>query len=227
MNDITPTNLTTAGDNVDRNSYSTASISPAADNLILAWVYTIAASTPNTPTASGNGLTWQQVNTILDTSNGLRRITLFRAMGASPSSGAVTFDFAGQTQTGCTWSVIQYDDVNTGGTNGSAAIVQSATANPTGSVSSITVTLGAFSSTANATAGGFGYPLNNGNGTNGSGFTQTGEIFQGSPNQATYSEFRSDNSTTVDMSIGASSVPMCGIAVEILPKSKGNLLTFF
>lgn len=225
MNDITPTNLETSGDNVDRTSYQTLSISPASNALILAWVHSIVAS-PNIPTASGNGLTWVQVGTVVDSGTN-RRITLFRAMGASPTSGVVTFDFAGQTQTGCVWSVVQYDNVNTAGTNGSAAIVQVATANPAGSVSSITITLGAFSSTANATAGGFGYPLNNGNGTNGSGFTQTAEYFQGSPNEAIYTEFRSDNSTTVDMSIGASSVPMCGIAVEIAPKPKGNLITFF
>lgn len=210
---VTATNLETSGDNVDRTSYSTSSISPASNALILAWVYSIVAS-PNTPTATGNGLTWVEVATIVDSGTN-RRLTLFRAMGVSPTSGAVTFDFAGQTQTGCTWSVIQYSGVDIRGTNGSNAVVQSATAATPASDSSLIVTLAAFASTANATAGGFGYPLNNGNGTNGSGFTQTAEHFQGSPNQATYTEFRSDNDTTVDMSIGVSSVPMCGIAVEL------------
>jgi hypothetical protein len=136
-------------------------------------------------------------------------------MGASPSTEAVTFDFGGQTQTGCVWSVIDYSGTDTTGTNGSGAIVQSDTEASAGSVSSLTSTLAAFSGANNATAGGFGYPLNNGNGTAGTGFTETGERFQGSPNQAIYTEFRSDNDTTVDVSIGASSVPIVGISVEI------------
>lgn len=211
---IAATNLTTNGDNVDRTSYSTASITPTANRLILAWVYSIAATTPNTPTASGNGLTWDEVANVLD-SDGVRRLTLFRSLGASPSAGAVTFNLGGQTQTGCVWSVVEFSGIDTSGSNGSGAIVQFDTEASAGSVSSLTSTLAAFSSVNNATAGGFGYPLNSGNGTNGSGFTEVGERFQSTPNQAIYSEFRSDNDTTVDMSIGASSVPIIGISVEI------------
>ncbi|MFF6951822.1 hypothetical protein ACFZAD_24585 [Streptomyces iakyrus] len=211
---VTATNLTTDGSNIDAATYMTASISPTADSLLLAWVYTIAGSAPNIPTVSGNGLTWTQVATVID-SNNLRRLTLFRAMGTSPSTGEVTFNFGGQTQAGCVWSVVKYSGVDTSGTNGSGAIVQSATQASGGVVNNLTVTLSAFSNSLHGTAGGFGYPLNNGNGVPGTGFTQTGERFQGSPNQAILSEFGAGEDVTVDLSLGASSVPIVGIAVEI------------
>lgn len=212
---VSASNLATTGSSTDANSYATASITPGADKLVLAWVYSIAATTPNTPTASGNSLTWVEIDNQLD-KDSLRRLTLFRAMGSSPSSGAVTFDFGGQTQTGCGWSIIEYTGMDTSGTNGSGAIVQSAKNLTASTATSLTVTLGAFSSTNNATAGGFGFPLNTaGLPTAGSGFTRTGQRNQATPNLSIGSEFRSDNDTTVDMASAAASVPWAGIAVEI------------
>lgn len=206
--------LATSGSNTDASSYTTASISPTANNLVLAWVYSAAGSTPNVPTVSGGGVTWVQVATVLD-STSQKRLTLFRAMSAVSTSGTVTFDFGGQTQTGCTWSIIQYDHVSTRGTNGSGAIVQTDTEASAGSVSSLTSTLSSFASTQNAAVGGFGYALNSTDGVVGSGFTHTGERNQGSPNMAMLTEFRNSPDTTVDMSIGASSVPMVGISAEL------------
>lgn len=212
---ISASNLATTGDSVDRTSYATGSITPTANKLILAWVYSIAAAAPNTPTATGNGLTWVAIDNQIDNAN-LRKITLFRAMGSSPSSGAVTFDFAGQTQTGAGWSIVQYTDMDTTGTNGSGAIVQSAKAQSVGSTTSLTVTLAAFGSTGNATVGGFGIPLNTaGQPAVGSGFTATGQVNQSTPNLSIGSEFNSGNDTTVDMNAGAASIPWVGIAVEV------------
>ncbi len=211
---VSASNLATTGSSTDATSYATASITPGTNKLILAWVYSIAATAPNTPTASGNSLTWQQIDTQLD-KDSLRRITLFRAMG-TPSTGAVTFDFGGQTQTGCAWSIIEYTGMDTTGTNGSGAIVQSAKNLTASTATSLTVTLAAFSSANNATAGGFGFPLNTAGLPNaGSGFTRTGQRNQATPNLSIGSEFRSDNDTTVDMDSSASSIPWVGIAVEI------------
>lgn len=211
---VSATNKATAGNNVDASSFATASITPTANKLILAWVYSIAATAPNVATATGNGLTYVQIDSQLDTDS-VRRITLFRAMGSSPSSGAITFDFAGQTQTGCAWSVVEYDGTDISGTNGSGAIVQSAK-NSSTAATSLTVTLAAFSSTNNGTAGGFGIPLNTaGQPAAGSGFAATGQVNQASPNLSIGSEFRNDNDTTVNMTSGAASIPWVGIAVEI------------
>lgn len=115
-------------------SYATGSITPTANRLVLAAIgHSRAGSGANEiPTLTGNGLTWVQVGTIqsADASAG-RRLTVFRAMGASPSAGAVTIDFGGATQGRCCWSIVEFSDIDTGGTDGSAAVVQFKTASAT------------------------------------------------------------------------------------------------
>lgn len=119
----------TSGMNTNNNSvYTTNSIAPAAESLILAFV--LSANTgvgaAGIPSASGNGLTWDRV----DTGNtGQFRLTCFRAMqiGAAPATGTVRFEFrdgagALQTQDLCAWSIFEYGDVDSSGTNGSGAL---------------------------------------------------------------------------------------------------------
>src|SRR3990167_11448563 len=122
---LSPTNLTAGGSNTAATSYTTASITPSANALILASVESNAdPDAPNTPTLTGNGLTWVEVVTRLD---GTARMTLFRAMGSAPSAGAITIDFAGQSQAnGSTWIVTEFSGADTSGTNGSAAVIQGA-----------------------------------------------------------------------------------------------------
>lgn len=206
---VNAVNLTTNGSNVDATSYNTASITPGKKCLILAWVWGIGASTPAAPTLTGNGLTWVQVATV---TNGVRRLTLFRAMEttSNPTAGAVTINF-GATATGCTWSIAQFSNVKTTGSNGSDAIVQSVTNSATSS--SLTVTLAAFGSASNATAAGFG-TASNAAITAGSGFTELGNRNQGSPAMAGLSQWRSDNDTTANATF-TSSVASAGIAVEL------------
>lgn len=225
-------NLTTTGNNADATSYATTSISPGPNSLILAWVYSIATTAPNTPTASGNGLTWVEVDSQLDSAS-LRRITLFRAMG-TPTPGAVTFDFSGQTQTGCAWSIAELTGVDTSGSNGSGAIVQSAKNASAGNATSLTVTLAAFGSADNFTLGGFGVPLNTASlPAAGSGFTLIGQRNQSTPNLSIGSEYLAGNDTSVDMTSAASSIPWVGIAAEIKAAASatmapsGNMMAVF
>lgn len=212
---IAATNLTTVAGGLSVTSYTTASTSPGANNLELLWVYSIAATAPNIPTITWNSATWTQIDTQLD-SAGTRRLTLFRSLTASPTSGTGTIDFGVQAQLGACWSYVEYTGIDTSGTNGAGAIVQSAKNNSAGNATSLTVTLAAFSSASNATAAGFGIPLNTaGQPAVGSGFTATGQANQSSTNTAIGSEFNSGNDTTVDMNAGAASIPWTGIAVEI------------
>lgn len=122
---ITPTLLTAAGDTTGGTTQATASVAPAANALIIAAIVSNTTAA-NEPTATGNGLTWVSVATVQFNSNA-RRLTLLRAMGAAPSAGAITFDFGGQSQASCAWAIIQCAGVNTSGTNGSGAVVQSDT----------------------------------------------------------------------------------------------------
>lgn len=222
---VAATSVLTAGSNVDATSYTTASISPTSGNLVLLWVYSISASAPNTPTVTGAGLTWVAVANTGDGSS-LRKISLFRAMG-TVTPGTLTIDFAAQTQTGAAWSIVQYTGMDTTGTDGSGAIVQSVTNNTAGAnATSLTITLAAFASSNNATAGGFGIPLNTAAlPAAGSGFTATGQVNQSTPNLSIGSEFNAGNDTTVDMNAGAASIPWAGIATEIKQAVAGGTPT--
>jgi len=209
---ITASLLTSAYNNADQTSYATASITPPAGQLILAWVYNRKAAPTAAPTLSGNGLTWVGVATETTiTDNG--RLTLFRAMGAAPSAGAVTIDFAGITQIGCAWAIVAYNNVDTSGTDGSGAIVQSATNLLLANGMALTVTLAAFASALNATAGAIGVNANEAI-SQGAGFTQTTEVGGATPNATEDVQFRSDNDTTVDWSWTTNTLAVA-IAVEL------------
>jgi hypothetical protein len=142
------------------------------------------------------------------------RLTLFRAMGASPTPGAVSIAF-GATQLGATWAIVELTGAEPGGTAGSAAIVQSATNRVDGSPSSFTVTLAAYAATVNAGVAGFAW----GSGTAatpGAGWTELSEQVVGSlPNMGTQTEWNTTNDTTADITGLAAASNLAGIAVEV------------
>ena len=150
---ITQASLTSGTDAVDNTIFTTASITPTANNLVIA-VINNRATDPNAddPSLSGNGMTWVEITNVLWSATN-RRLTMLRAMGASPSAGAVTITF-NNTQTDCHWSIFEFAGVDTSGTNGSGAVVQSAT-NTDNPITSLTVTLAAFGSATNGAASGF------------------------------------------------------------------------
>lgn len=147
------TNLT-AGGQTAGTSATTASISPAANALVIVSVAnSVSSGTANLPTVTGASGTWTQIATKLDATN-VRRVTLFRDLSASPGSGTLAISVAGQTQTFVEWSVDQITNVDTTGTHGSGAVVQSASNTSSGTSTGITVTLAALGSSNNVA---FGY----------------------------------------------------------------------
>lgn len=123
---ITAALLTSSTDATDLSTYVTASITPTANRLVLAAVMSEGTAAEEIPAVTGNGLTWVEVLSIAD-AGPTNRLTVFRALGASPTAGAVTFAF-GATQTRCAWSIVEFASVDTSGTNGSGAVVQSKSA---------------------------------------------------------------------------------------------------
>lgn len=151
---ITAALLTSGANSTDANSFATASVSPGASRLVdVSVLVTQSGAVPGTPTLSGNGLTYVQVATTpYDTVVTSRaRLTRFRALGATPSAGVITIDLGGVTHTGCAWVVMEYDGIDTGGTHGSAAVVQSAVA-AADAVAQIAPVLGSFSNVSNWTS---------------------------------------------------------------------------
>lgn len=171
---LAASNLEISGSATGATSYATGSIAPTGNSLvILAVRNAMAAPTPNTPTATGGGMTtWTQIATLLDGA-ATRRMTFFRSLQASPGSGTITIDMAGQSQANCNWAIAQFSGVDIGGSNGANAVVQNASNTANATNTGITVTLSAFGNTNNMS---YGYVVKNGSNDPaiGSGFTTLG-----------------------------------------------------
>lgn len=149
------TNLLTgnSGNNA-ATSYTTASITPPANKPIYISITSRDALSVqnNVPTVSGCNLSWVQVATIyFDTDSSSRKtLTLLRALGGSPTTGTLTIDFGGQTQSDATWIIDYADGADISGGNGSNSVVQSVTnKDEVSGGGTISVTLASFSSPNN------------------------------------------------------------------------------
>lgn len=213
----------TGADSSALSTYATSSVTPTSNRLLLLWVSNTKASTPNTPTVTGNSLTWVEVATVTFASISApeKRLTLFRAMGTA-TSGTISIDFGGASQTGCAWTLIEYTNADRSGTNGSGAIVQSVTDRADSAVSGegsssggLSITLASLASANNMTAGGFANAINNAAAiTAGSGYTAFTGTAHGSPATSLRSIYDATGSTTVNVAQTANS-HIGGIAVEI------------
>jgi len=104
----------TTGNTLNLNSWS-----PGANELCL-----IAVAQRNESLSlsiAGNGLTWVEIIN-LDNAQGQCGISVFRAMGASPSSGAPAITIGGTNTTPVIGVGIRLSGVDTSGTNGSGAV---------------------------------------------------------------------------------------------------------
>ncbi|HEU5183559.1 MAG TPA: PKD domain-containing protein [Gemmatimonadaceae bacterium] len=155
---ITSALLTSGNSTSNGKVYTTTSIAPAPNALVLVAVvghrtYGAGAS----PIITGGGMTtWEEVATVTFDPVGspLKRITLYRAMSTSPGSGPVTITFPNNVSN-AQWIVTQWEGVDVSGTNGSGAIVQMGSARADGA-SGLAVMLAAFESASNAAYGVFG-----------------------------------------------------------------------
>lgn len=150
----------TSGSQVGGSSAVTASVSPASGAVVYAVFQAALAANPAAPTVTGNGLTYVQEETVVYHNDGDRRMTAFRAMGASPSAGAITASYGGTAQTSHLWSVIECTGVDPGGTNGSAATVQSVT-QTAAAATTLTNTLAALAAPSSVHLAFAGHAINN------------------------------------------------------------------
>jgi Invasin, domain 3/Bacterial Ig-like domain (group 1)/Calcineurin-like phosphoesterase len=169
---ITQTLLTSGHDVNNQSVYATASIAPAANALVTVAVLTHqSSSAAPSPTLTGGGMaSWTIVASVAyNGSTPLDRLTIYRAMSASPGSGPITIT-ASVTVSNCQWIVSQWGGVDGSGSNGSGAIVQTGLASGT-SVNGLTVNLAAFAGSSNVAYGAFGVASATAVATAGSGFT--------------------------------------------------------
>lgn len=165
--EITASHLTTSGSGTNTNSYSTASVAPAANRLILiAYTLENAGGQPiGISSVSGLSLSWTQIGS---TGTGPLHTVYYAVTGASaPTPGVITITMNG-TQNLCRWSVSQFANVDL-----SDPIVQS-NFNASAGVTNISATLSAFSSAQNATFAAYADQLGSDNVTDNSSLTILG-----------------------------------------------------
>lgn len=221
---ITNTHLTTASSSVNGKVFTTLSVTPGGNKLVtLAVISEINSGVVDAPAVAGNGLTWVEIANVAYATIAAQtaRLAFFRAMGASPSSGTIVITFPA-TVAAVIWSVFEFDGVDTSGSNGSGAVVQSAT-NRVDSASSLIVTLASFGNSNNGACGCFATSTNN-TGTEGTGFSLIAQDTETSPSIMLGTEWRNDNDTSVDMSFSSSN-RIGGIAFEIKAAAAGRVMS--
>lgn len=196
----------------------TASVSPSGEVLI--FIQCGDANLDDVTGVSGCSLTWSQV--LANTSNwggGNYREFVWKGVGTA-TTGAITVTF--DTNPG----TVTYQVCDVTGHNTAGMVVQSASA--TGTSTTPSVTLSAFSDAGNATIG-WCCAANTGAGaiSVGTGFSLLDEEVRASFAVACVTEWRADNDTTVDATINASKTwYMHGfeIAVATATDPEGSLI---
>lgn len=139
---INATSLTSGGSQTAGTSFSSASISPTADKLILVTVYSNCVtsgnnSAPTSVNIAGSLSFTQVAGQVVETNWG--HISVWRATSSSPPTGTVNFTFPNSRDT-VVWSVTELNAEITG-TNAANGVVQSAGTGPTTSTTTLTNTL--------------------------------------------------------------------------------------
>lgn len=121
---IVVTHLTDGASATNGTVFNTASVAPGANELALIAVVSSHTSTPSLPTLAGGGMTtWTQVSsTTFGTGSNFGRLTIFRALQASPGAPAAITITHPSSVGACAWSVDKFQGVKTSGTNGADAL---------------------------------------------------------------------------------------------------------
>jgi hypothetical protein len=143
-----------------------------------------------------------------------KRLTIFRALSTAPSSGPITITFSGSVSN-VQWIVSQWDGVETGGTNGSGAIVQAGTARSDGA-SSLAASLAPFVAANDVAYAAVGVAQNGPTVTPASGFTEIAEQSSGE-SSALQGEWATNQNT-----VGASWATLTKAGVLAVEIKAGN-----
>ncbi len=217
---ISHTLLTSGNNTTNQRIYATASIAPGPNALItVAVLGHNSTSAPPSPALSGGGMSaWTVVSSVTLDAVGAphKRLTIYRALSASPGSGPLTITWSASVSN-CQWIVSQWDNVDPSGTNGAGAVVQSGFASGD-ATNGLTVSLAAFADPGDVAYGAFAVNKNALAVSAGSGFTEIAQQPSAeSPNADLQAEWAT-NDNTIDASW--TSLNAAGIGVEI--KSAGG-----
>jgi hypothetical protein len=158
---IVVTELLAAGSTLDQQVYTTGSMTIGQDELILVGVFNgldEGDGTAGAVTLTGLSQTWVLVHSAVRTAGDSSvRLSVLRCMKATAgtTSGALTITIAGTNNLGAGWVALKVAGLATG-SNGSTAVVQSAT-QTTGNATSVTVSLATFGDSGNGVVAFYGH----------------------------------------------------------------------
>ena len=202
-------------DSAISSSYVNTSWTPPTSGLIIAYVAhgsNATGVTVNSPTISGNNLTWSTIATILvpfGAEPTRRRISLLGANLAGSSVGATSIAFAGQTQFSCMASFFQAENVDLG-SGVSSAFIQAVSA--TGEATSGSIGLAAPGHSSNRPIFGLYHRFNEVS-TPRTNWTEVDDVSGSNRNLET--QYRSDLFEQTASAIWATSAVWGGIAAEL------------
>lgn len=130
-------------------THDTASFTLGPNELGLACVVNMrddVGSPPGSVSISQSGVTWVEIANVLFNSvaTPVIRLTLLRALETSSHTGVATLTVSGSTQAYWDYAIHKVTGMDTGGTSGSGAIVQSASNRVDADAAELTVTLAAL-----------------------------------------------------------------------------------
>lgn len=212
---ITAAVLDTESDATSGLTAACTSVTPTANALVLFCIWyrnSDANSDPGDPSSvvGGGSQTYDKVTSVVHDTR--RRIAVYRARQSSWTAGVITATFG--VNVTAIMHVLEFAGIDTSGTNGSGAIVQSAT--NTGSSTTLTVSLAAFGSANNVSFGFMAHSANEAH-TPGSGYTELTDVAGG--NSSATEWFIGDDDP--DMSWTTSSA-CTGIGIEIKAAASGT-----
>ena len=222
---IALTHHATSGLSTDQSVYTSASITPTANVLIVAYFESSRAGVdPTTVTTTGNGLSWSTIDTHFwntdDVSANRSKGYIFAAdTGSSPSAGVVTFTHAaGTNHTYGIWSIYELSGTDLTSSGGSSTVaqcfVQVVKTTPNTAGTSASPTLAAAGDAANRP---FMFVTHFANEVTNpaASWTEIAEMIVTTPVRALESQWRSDAFDTAATATWTSNVRHGGISFEI------------
>jgi len=206
----------------DATSYATASWVPPTSGLLFLFVQSRRAAGVDTPTVSGNSITWTKIAGPVTTGTGLAGsgICLFGADATGATEGATTIDYGANTQLHCTALFAHVTGIDlTGGI--AAAFVQAPTANDAGTAGTTgTVSLAAAGNANNRPIVGF-FHLTNEVSAPRTSWVELDDLGGAGGARGVESQYRVDAFETTATATWATSSGWAGIAAEIKAATGG------
>lgn len=195
----------------DATSYSNSSWTPPTSGLIVVCIQASRSGGPDTPTISGNGLTWVQIGTTFNPGTG-RGLSIFGADASGSSAGVTTIDFGANTQLGIAASFFLVEDVDLSG-GVASAFVQRVDNNGTGT--SGTATLATEGHADNRPFSFFWHNANE-ESTERTDWTEIDDLTGGAHLRGVITQWRDDAFETTASASWTTSAAWAGIAFELL-----------